>query len=80
MLNCDGRIFEMAAGPYNLILNLLRAIEGDVGQIKGDIIEIKERLGFLGGGYASLSRRLDRLGGDVEWIRTRLDIGDAPAT
>jgi hypothetical protein len=70
----------MAAGPYNLILNLLRAIEGDVGQIKGDIIEIKERLGFLGGGYASLSRRLDRLGGDVEWIRTRLDIGDAPAT
>jgi predicted nuclease with TOPRIM domain len=68
----------MADDPDNLILNLLHAIRGDVGQIKGDIIEIKERLGFLEGTYASLSRRVDRLGGDVERIKARLDIVDAP--
>jgi hypothetical protein len=68
----------MADDPDNLILNLLHAIRGDVGQIKGDIIEIKERLGFLEGTYASLSRRVDRLGGDVERIKAQLDIVDAP--
>jgi hypothetical protein len=76
----NGRIVEMADDPDNLILNLLRAIRGDISQIKGDIIEIKERLGFLEGTYASLSRRVDRLGGDLEWIKARLNIVDAPAT
>jgi predicted nuclease with TOPRIM domain len=70
----------MAEDPDNLILNLLRAIRGDISQIKGDIIEIKERLGFLEGSYASLSRRVDRLGGDVERIKARLDIVDAPVS
>jgi hypothetical protein len=76
----------MPDDPGNLILNLLRAIRGDnllrairgdIGQIKGDIIEIKERLGFLEGVYASLSRRVDRLGSDVGRIKVRLDIVDA---
>ncbi len=42
------------------------------------MIEVKERLAFLEGGYASLSRRVDRIGGDVERIKARLDIADAP--
>jgi hypothetical protein len=67
----------MPGDPGNLILNLLRAIRGDIGQIKRDIIEIKERLGFLEGVYASLSRRVDRLGNDVGRIKVRLDIVDA---
>ncbi len=62
----------------SLVLELLRAVRGDISQIKTDIIEVKERLGFLEGGYASLSRRLDRIGGDVERIKARLDIADAP--
>ena len=70
----------MAEDADNRILNLLRAIRGDISQIKGDIIEIKERLGFLEGSYASLSRRVDRLGGDVEGIKARLDIVDAPVS
>ncbi len=37
----------MSDSPDSLILNLLRAIRGDIGHIKGDIIEIKKRLGFL---------------------------------
>ena len=69
----------MSDEPDSLVLNLLRAIHADVTDIKGDMAEIKERLGFLEAGYASLSRRIDRLGGDVAQIRRRLDIADAPA-
>ena len=54
----------------------LVVFRGDISQIKSDIIEIKERLGFLEPSYASLSRRVDRLGGDVERIKARLDIVD----
>ena len=66
----------MSEAPDNLVLTLLRAIRGDIGDIKADISEIKERLGFLEAQYASLSRRLDRLGGDVERIKTRLGLVD----
>jgi len=58
----------------NLVMELLRAIRGDVGEMKTDIVEIKERLGFIEGQYASLSRRVDRLGGNVEQIKKRLDL------
>lgn len=58
----------------NLVLELLRAIRGDIGEIKTDMVEVKERLGLLESQYASLSRRLDRMTGDVEQIKRRLDI------
>jgi predicted nuclease with TOPRIM domain len=57
-----------------------RRIDGEVDDPRTDMVEIKERLGFLQAGYASLSRRVDRLGGDVEQIRQRLDSVDAPPT
>ena len=63
----------------NLVLELLRAIRGDIGDLKADTIEIKERLGILEGGYASLSRRVDRMSGDVEQIKRRLELTDAHA-
>nr|WP_294505292.1 hypothetical protein [uncultured Rhodopila sp.] len=53
-------------------------MRGDISQIRTDVIEVKERLGFLEGGYASLSRRADRIGGDVQRIKARLDIAGAP--
>ena len=34
---------------------------------------------MLEGGYASLSRRVDRMGGDVERIKQRLELNEAPA-
>jgi hypothetical protein len=49
----------------------LRAIRGDVVEVKTDLVEIRERLGRLEGGYASLSRRVDRIVGDVEHIKRR---------
>ena len=40
--------------------------------------EVGERLGSLEGQYASMSRRLDRVGDDVERIKRRLDLVDQP--
>ena len=60
----------------DLVLILLRGIRDDISAIKGDMAEVKERLGLLEGFYASLSRRLDRVGGDVERIKVRLELVD----
>jgi predicted nuclease with TOPRIM domain len=64
----------MSSVSDNLVLELLRAIRGDIGEIKADLVEVKERLGILESQYASLSRRIDRLTGVVEQIKRRLDI------
>jgi len=64
----------------NIVLELLRAIRGDLSNIKADVIELKERMGLLEAQYSSLSRRVDRMGGDVEQIKRRLEIADAPAS
>ena len=66
----------MSDRPEDLVLVLLRGIRDDVSRIKGDMAEIKERLGLLEGGYASASRRIDRIAGDVERIRVRLELVD----
>jgi hypothetical protein len=62
----------------DLVLVLLRSIRDDVSQIRSDMAEVKERLGLLEAGYASLSRRADRIGGDLERIKVRLELVDAP--
>ena len=62
----------------NLVLELLRAIRGDIANLRGDMVEVKERLGLLEAQGASLSRRVDRLAGDVEHIKRRLELVDAP--
>lgn len=60
----------------DMVLILLRAIRADIADLKADGIEMKERLGALEGGLASVSRRVDRIAGDVERIKRRLDIVD----
>ena len=70
----------MSDRPEDLVLVLLRGIRDDVPQIRDDMAEIKERLGLLEGGYASASRRIDRIAGDVERIKMRLDLVDAPTS
>ena len=67
----------MSGTPDNLALELLRAIRSDIAELKADIVEVKERLGFLGAPYASISRRVDRMGGDIELIKRRLDLTEA---
>jgi hypothetical protein len=60
----------------NIVLELLRAIRADIAEIKTDIVEVKEPLGLLESQYASISRRLDRQGGDIERIKQRLELVD----
>jgi archaellum component FlaC len=68
----------MSGGPEDLILTYLRRIDTKVDDVRADMAEVKQRLGFLEEQYASISRRVDRIGGDVERIKTRLDLVDAP--
>lgn len=67
----------MSDGPTNLVSEMLRAIRGDLAEMKADLIEVKERLGLLEGQYASVSRRLDRLSGDMEQVKRRLNLIEA---
>lgn len=79
----------MAAGPpaaylpgvsdprADLMLELLRAIRAEQVEIRTDLAEIKLRLGILESQYASLSRRVDRLGGDMEQVRNRAGLIEA---
>jgi hypothetical protein len=68
----------MSGDTENSVLTYLRRIASEVNGIRTDMVEVKERLGFLGEQYASISRRVDRIGGDVERIKTRLDLVGAP--
>jgi hypothetical protein len=65
-------------GPDNIILAHLRAIRATQYEHTADLHEIKERLGLLESQYASISRRVDRIGGDVERLNTRAGLIDAP--
>lgn len=74
----------MAEETDNLVLELLRAIRGDIADIKTDIHEFRERLGLVDNQmaghyalYATLSSRLDRIVDDVTLIKRRLDLIDA---
>jgi predicted nuclease with TOPRIM domain len=78
----------MADNVENLILEHLRAIRADIGGIKEDSREIKQRLTSLEAGMAALRRdnanlygdvadqhaRYDRLADRVERLERRLDI------
>ena len=52
-------------------------LQTGINDLKGDMIEVKERLGLLEGISASMSRRVDRVGGDVEQIKRRLSLAEA---
>jgi chromosome segregation ATPase len=67
----------MSDAPINLVLEMLRAIRGDIAEVRTDLAEVKERLGLLEAQYASASRRLDRLSGDMELVKRRLNLVEA---
>jgi predicted nucleic acid-binding Zn-ribbon protein len=57
-----------------LLLEHLKAIQGQLTHLQKDMVEVKERLGILEMQYASLSRRVDRLDERVERMERRLDL------
>jgi hypothetical protein len=58
----------------DLVLERLRDIRGALAEVQEDVREIKQRLVFIEGGYASTSARLDRVGGDVQRVLRRLEL------
>ena len=58
----------------DLILEHLRAIGGDIAEVKTDLVEIKQRLGLIEAQYANVSGRVDRMAGDIVLIKRRLDL------
>jgi predicted nuclease with TOPRIM domain len=73
-------VLHVSDEPDSLVLVYLRRIDKNVADLREDVREVRTRLGFLEEQYASLSRRVDRIGGDLEQVRRRLDIADAPAS
>jgi predicted nuclease with TOPRIM domain len=67
----------MSDAELKLLLEELDSIRAKIDELKADMIEVKERLGFIESQYASLSRRVDRIGGDVELIKRRLELAEA---
>lgn len=68
----------MTTDPDNIVLVYLRRIDQRVADIAEDIKEIRGRVGLLEEQYASMSRRLDRMGLDIDRIKRRLDLIDEP--
>ena len=63
----------------DLMLPLVRAIREDVADLQMDVAELNERLVVLQGGIASVSRRTDRIAGNVDHVKRRLGIMEGPA-
>ena len=64
----------LADETNNLVLDHLRAIGGEIAEVKADLVEIKTRLGHMEGLYANLSGRVDRMASDIVQIKRRLDL------
>lgn len=61
----------------DLILEHLRAIRGDLPEMKTDLVEIKQRLSLIEAQYANVSGWVDRMAGDIAPIKRRLDLVEA---
>lgn len=82
----------MTSETENLVLELLRSIRGDIGQLRNEVRDVKERLGSVELSVIAMRRdltrvdesiahvhaRIDRLGDRVERIEIRLGLVDSP--
>jgi archaellum component FlaC len=74
----------MVDDSNNLVLELLRAIRVDLGDVRDDMREVKGRMtslevsvANLHGDFAGQSSRIDRVENGLERIEQRLDLRDA---
>lgn len=69
----------MSDNPDNLVLSLLRAICTDISEIKETLREARMQLYAHELNYVSMRPQLDRVAGDIERIKRRLELTDADA-
>ncbi len=67
----------MADEPDNLVLNMLRRIDGKMDRVIDDVHDLKVRMSSVEEGLAGVNRRLDRMDLRVDRIERRLELTDA---
>ena len=67
----------MANVTNDLLLEHLKRLQLGQSDLKADMLEVKQRLGFMEESLASLSRRADRMSERVERIERRLDLAES---
>jgi len=68
----------MADEPDNLVLAMLRKMDGKLDRLVEDVQDLKVRMTHVEEGLAGVNRRLDRLEVRVDRIEKRLDLVDSP--
>ncbi len=68
----------MADEPDNLVLVLLRKMDGKLDRLAEDMRDVKVRMTHVEEGLAGVNRRLDRLEVRVDRIDSRLELVDSP--
>ena len=68
----------MTPEPENLVLEMLRRLDGKVDRLAEDVADLKTRMTAVEEGLAGVNRRLDRVEARVERIERRLDLAGAP--
>jgi predicted nuclease with TOPRIM domain len=64
----------MADPSLELLQTMTQRVLDQLSELRSDMVEVKDRLGLLELSNASLSRRVDRMGGDIDLIKRRLDL------
>ena len=68
----------MAGQPDNLVLEMLRRVDGKLDRVIDDLGDLKIRTTHVEEGLAGVNRRLDRIETRVDRIEKRLDLTDHP--
>jgi hypothetical protein len=66
----------MAEVSSELIVEILRRIQSDLGDVKIDVREMRSRMGLMERQVADLSVRMDRRDEMMERVMRRLELGE----
>lgn len=65
---------KRSAVTNELLYETIKRMHADIGALREDMLEVKQRLGFLEAQYANLSSRVDRIDERTLRIEKRLDL------
>ncbi len=67
----------MPDAPENLVLAMLRRIDGNLDRAAADVRDLKHRTTAVEEGLAGINRRLDRIEDRIDRIERRLELREA---